>query len=85
MGAHNFSLRDDSLIGALGEEPDQCFFCGSALSGISVYWNGNVERPRNLFLHPVCAQELACHLISDAHKAKHMEKQMFRRLPGVAA
>ena len=60
---------DPILAGFLHRLPGDCFLCGDSVRGqLVVYWSGNDGH--EVFLHPKCAQELGCHLISDALLAK---------------
>ena len=78
MAAHDFSVPDPNLARFIGE-PQPCFLCGEDIPlGMTVYWHG-MGRRAVLWLHPACAQELGCHLISDALRAKRVHDGMRRR------
>lgn len=67
MSVENF----DQLSGAiefLGEDtPQDCFFCGKPLAGLTAYWHG---QGRGVALHPDCAVSLGARLCRDGINAK---------------
>jgi hypothetical protein len=83
LAAFDTAEPDEFLKKLLGEdETESCFYCGTALTGIAVFWSGRDDRL--LLLHPTCARDLACHLIGDAQRAKQMWQQRFRPATVVA-
>ena len=75
MSAFDLSYPDPTRDAMIGK-PDGCFFCGAAVNGIVVYWHGMAGRV--VFLHPACAKELACDLISDSVRAKQMNSKKWK-------
>ena len=75
MSAYDLSYPDPTRDAIIGK-PDRCFLCGAAVNGIVVYWHGMAGRV--VFLHPGCARELGCHLISDAVLAKRISSKKWK-------
>lgn len=49
----------------LAGEPGECFMCGNEMTDMLVFWHSHLG---TIWLHPKCARDLGCHLISDAVK-----------------
>lgn len=70
MSVENF----DQLGGAiefLGEDtPENCFYCGKPLAGLTAFWHG--ADGRSVALHPECGVELGARLCRDGLNAKYI-------------
>lgn len=69
MSVENFNQLGGALA-YLGEDtPENCFFCGRPLEGVTTCWHGVGAE---IALHPDCAERLAIHLIKDSFNAKRL-------------
>lgn len=68
MSVENF----DQLGGAIAflDEgvPENCFYCGKPLAGLTAYWHG--AGGNGIGLHPECGEKLGGRLIRDSLNAK---------------
>lgn len=67
MSVENFDQLGGT-IEFLGEDtPENCFYCGKPLSGLTVYWHGVGT---GIGMHPDCGLKLGAHLSRDAINAR---------------
>lgn len=73
MSVENF----DQLGGAiefLGEgAPENCFYCGKPLAGLTAFWHG-LDRGKSIGLHPSCAVEFGARISRDGLNARYLSE-----------
>jgi hypothetical protein len=67
MSVENFDHLEGALAFLDGDAPENCFFCGKPLAGLTAYWHG---QGRGVALHPDCAVSLGARLCRDGLNAK---------------
>lgn len=65
MSVENFDQLG-GVVEFLGDVPENCFFCGKPLAGLTVYWHG---AGAGIALHPDCGERLGSRLIRDSLNA----------------
>lgn len=72
MSVENFDKLDGAVAFLETATPEDCFFCGKPLSGITAFWHG--ADGQNVALHPDCGVTLGARLIRDSLNARYISE-----------
>lgn len=69
MSVENFADIGGAVAFLGDDTPEDCFFCGRPLDGITVYWH-SASKSAGIAMHPDCATNLGVRLCRDGMNAK---------------
>ena len=67
MSVENLDDPESPTVRFIEPKPACCFYCGTVLPAIVVYWRSNSSAD-GIAMHGDCARRLGGHLVSDADK-----------------
>lgn len=68
MSVENFDQLGGAMAFLDGDAPENCFYCGKPLAGLTTYWHG--MDCRGIALHPECGLKLGARIIRDSLNAQ---------------
>lgn len=72
MSVENFDQLGGAMAFLEGEAPENCFYCGKPLAGLTAYWHG--MDGRGVALHPDCGVQLGARIIRDSLNAQFLSR-----------